>query len=120
MSKRALLAMATLITAVSLPLSVGAALPKVKGEVVMKVGNTVNLFDSGKPGVRNDICLGDVIKVYRVIGGGKNPKSIEVGQVKVTEFVGDHYAAATILSGDIKPGDIAKKNTTSCQLQKTS
>ena len=111
--------LAAFITAVSAPLTVHAA-DKVKGEVVMKVGNKVNLFHSGTADVKKEICLGDVITVYRELGGAKNPKTTEVGSVKVTGYAGEHYFEAEIVKGEIKPGDIAKKNTTFCLIQKPS
>lgn len=118
MRKIVLLAiMAAFIAAVSAPQTVLAA-EKVKGEVVMKVGNKVNLFHSGTADVKKEICLGDVITVYRETGGAKSPKSTEVGTVKVTGFAGEHYFEAEIVKGAIKPGDIAKKNAAYCMVQK--
>ncbi len=111
--------MAVFLAAVTAPLTVQAA-EKVNGEVVMKVGNKVNLFHSGTADVRKEICLGDVITVYRETGGAKNPKITEVGAVKVTGYAGKHYFEAEIVKGEIKPGDIAKKNAAFCMVQKPS
>jgi hypothetical protein len=111
--------MAAFITAVSAPLTVQAA-DKVKGEVVMKVGNKVNLFHSGTADVKKEICLGDVITVYRETGGAKALKSTEVGTVKVTGYAGEHYFEAEIVKGEIKPGDIAMKKGAYCLVQKPS
>ncbi len=109
--------MAAFLAAVSTPTYVQAA-EKVKGEVVMKVGNKVNLFHSGTADVKKEICLGDVITVYRETGGAKNPKSAEVGAVKVTGYEGEHYFVAEIVKGAIKPGDIAMKKGAYCMVQK--
>jgi hypothetical protein len=109
--------LAAFIAAVSAPLVVQAA-DKVKGEVVMKVGNKVNLFHSGTADVKKEICLGDVITVYRETGGGKSLKSTEVGAVKVTGYAGEHYFEAEIVKGEIKPGDIAMKKGAYCLVQK--
>lgn len=111
--------MAAFVAAVSAPLPVQAA-EKVKGEVVMKVGNKVNLFHSGTADVKKEICLGDVITVYRETGGAKNPKSTEVGAVKVTGYAGEHYFEAEIVKGEIKAGDIAMKKGAYCMIQKPS
>jgi hypothetical protein len=111
--------LAAFITAVSVPITVQAA-DKVKGEIVMKVGNKVNLFHSGTADVKKEICLGDVITVYRETGGAKNPKSTEVGSVKVTGYVGEHYFAAEIVKGEIKPGDIAMKKGAYCMVRSPS
>ncbi|KAF0217112.1 MAG: hypothetical protein FD174_3413 [Geobacteraceae bacterium] len=105
--------MAAFVAAVSAPITVQAA-EKVKGEVVMKVGNKVNLFHSGTADVKKEICLGDVIAVYRETGGAKAPKSTEVGAVKVTGYAGEHYFEAEIVKGEIKPGDIAMKKGAYC------
>lgn len=107
--------LAAFIGAVSAPTIIQAA-EKTKGEVVMKIGNKVNLFHSGTADVKKEICLGDEITVYREMG--KNPKAVEVGKIKVTGYAGDHYFEAEIMKGEIKPGDIAKKNTTYCLVQK--
>lgn len=109
--------MAAFIAAVSTPVTVQAA-EKVKGEVVMKVGNKVNLFHSGTADVKKEICLGDVITVYRESGGAKNPKTTEVGAVKVTGYAGEHYFEAEIVKGEIKPGDIAMKKGAYCMVRK--
>lgn len=111
--------LAAFIMAINAPLTVQAA-DNVKGEVVMKVGNKVNLFHSGTADVRKEICLGNVITVYRETGGAKNPKTTEVGEVKVTGYAGEHYFEAEIVKGEIKPGDIVKKNAAYCLVQKSN
>jgi len=100
-----------------MPDVVSAAEKKVKSEVVMKVGNKVHLFHSGTADVKKEICLNDVITVYRESGGAKNPKTTEVGKVKVLSYAGEHYFEAEVVKGEVKPGDIAKKDTASCLIQ---
>ena len=97
------------------PLTAQAAEKKAKGEVVMKVGKKVHLFHSGTADVKKEICLNDVVTVYRQVG--KNPQLKEVGQVKVLSYAGEHYFEAEIVKGEIKVGDIAKKETASCLVQ---
>ncbi|WP_236685521.1 hypothetical protein [Geobacter pickeringii] len=99
------------------PLIAGAADKKVKSQVVMKVGNKVHLFHSGTADVKKEICLNDVVTVYREIGGAKNPKVIEVGEVKVLSYVGEHYFEAEVVKGEVKPGDVAKKDSAACLIQ---
>lgn len=99
------------------PITAGAAEKKVKSEVVMKVGNKVHLFHSGTADVKKEICLNDVVTVYREIGGAKNPTTIEVGQVKVLSYVDDHYFEAEVVKGEVKPGDIARKESAACLIQ---
>lgn len=96
---------------------VGAAEKKVKSEVIMKVGKKVNLFHSGTADVKKEICIKDVIPVYRQLGGAKNPQLKEVGQVKVLGYAGEHYFEAEVVKGEIKVGDIATKAGTACLVQ---
>jgi hypothetical protein len=92
--------------------------PQIKSEVVIKVGKTVNLFHSGTADVKKEICLKDVIPVYRETMGGGHTTVKEVGKVKVLDYEGEHYFKAEVVSGEIKVGDIAKKETASCLVQR--
>lgn len=97
----------TLSLIVATPLVVYPAGKKAKSEVVMKVGSKVHLFHSGKTSVQKDIAIGDTIPVYRMTP--RSPQMKEVGQVKVLGYVGEHYFEAEIVKGDVKVGDIARK-----------
>ena len=110
------------------PLAVYAAEEvKTKTEVVMKSGAMVHLFYSGTEDIRKDICINDVIPVYRETTTGfrpvkeyqkvKTPK--EVGKVKVLSYIGDHYFMAQVVEGSIKVGDIAAKKGAYCLVQPT-
>jgi hypothetical protein len=110
--------LAAFIAAYSAPFTVQAD-DKVKGEVMMKVGNTVNLFHSGTADVKKEICLNDVIPVYRETMAGGHSRVKEVGKVKVLGYEGEHYFKAEVVSGEIKVGDIAKKETAYCLVQRT-
>ena len=110
-------AVMALLALVSVPVAAGAAEKSVKSEVVMKVGNRLHLFHSGTADVKKDICLKDVIPVYRETGGAKNPQSREVGTVKVLGYVGVNYFEAEVVTGEIKVGDIAKKEGAACLVQ---
>lgn len=112
-----LLALMTISIMVSAPLTVNAAGKKAKSEVVMKVGNKVHLFHSGRVEAQKEIALGDIITVYRESGKNLQPK--EVGQVKVLSFIGEHYFEAEITKGEVKVGDVAKKADTSLLVQPT-
>ncbi len=101
----------------AVPLTVQAA-EKVKGEVVMKAGKKVHLFHSGTADVKKDICLKDVIPVYRETMGGGHTQIKEVGKVKITGYVGTHYFEGEVVSGEVKVGDIATKESgASCLIQ---
>lgn len=104
--------LATLISGINASIPVHAA-DRSTGEVVMKVGSKVDLFHSGTEEVKKDICIGDTLPVYREIGK-TGEQTREVGQVKVLGYKGDHYFEAEIVKGEIKPGDIVKKNSTYC------
>ena len=106
---------AILSMVVTAPLPVHAGEKKAKSEVVMKMGNKLHLFHSGNVEAQKEISVGDVISVYRE--SGKTRQSKEVGQVKVLSFIGEHYFEAEIVKGEIKVGDIAKKDATSLLVQ---
>lgn len=105
----------SLVVVFAIPALSQAADKNVKSEVVMKMGNKLHLFHSGKVDAQKEIAIGDVITVYREIG--KTPKAKEVGQVKVLSFIGEHYFEAEIVKGEVKVGDIAKKDATSLLVQ---
>jgi hypothetical protein len=48
---------------------------------------------------------------------GKDRQEKEVGAVKVLSFMGEHYFEAEIVKGEVKVGDIAKKNSASLLVQ---
>jgi len=98
------------------PFTVSAAGKKAKSEVVMKVGSKVHLFHSSKVEVQKEIVIGDVLTVYRALGG-KSPQPKEVGEVKVLSFIGPHYFEAEITKGKVKVGDTAEKNDISLLVQ---
>jgi hypothetical protein len=98
------------------PLAVYAK-EKVKGEVVMKMGNKIHLFHSGTADVKKDICLNDVITVYRETPTGGHMTVKEVGKVKVISYAGEHYFEAEVVKGEIKVGDVAKKEGAYCLVQ---
>ena len=98
------------------PFHADAAGKKGKSEVVMKMGNKVHLFHSSKVEVQKEIAIGEVLTVYRQLGG-KAPQPKEVGEVKVLSFIGPHYFEAEVTKGKIKAGDVATKNETSLLVQ---
>lgn len=79
------------------------------------MGNKVHLFHSSNVEAQKDIVVNEVLPVYRVIG--KSAQQKEVGAVKVLSFIGEHYFEAEIIKGEIKVGDIAKKDGTSLFVQ---
>jgi hypothetical protein len=104
----------SLFLIVAAPLIVHAA-GKTKNEIVMKMGSKVHLFHSSNVEAQKEIAIGDVLSVYRL--SGKTPQEKEVGQVKVLGFMGEHYFEAEIVKGQIKVGDIAKKENSGFLVQ---
>jgi hypothetical protein len=105
----------SLFLIVAAPLIVHAADKKAKSEIVMKMGNKVHLFHSSNVEAQKEIAIGDVLPVYRL--SGKTQQQKEVGQVKVLGFMGEHYFEAEIVKGEIKVGDIAKKENSGFLVQ---
>lgn len=68
--------------------------PLIKSEVVMKVGRQINLFHSGTADVKKEICINDVIPVYREDMEGGHTSVKKVGKVKVLGYEGEHYFKA--------------------------
>jgi hypothetical protein len=91
--------------------------PQIKSEVVMQVGHKVHLFHSGTADVKKEVCVNDVIPVYRELMTGGSTQTKEVGKIKVLSYVGEHYIEAEVVTGEVKPGDIAKKVSAGCLIQ---
>lgn len=109
---------AAVLSLLAVPPAAQAAEKKAKGEVVMKVGKKVHLFHSGTADVKKEICVKDVIPVYRETMGGGHTTVKEVGKVRVTGYAGEHYFEGEVVSGEVKVGDIAKKESgASCLIQ---
>jgi hypothetical protein len=101
------------------------AAEKAISEVVMKEGSKVHLFHSGTEEVKKEVCLNDVIPVYRdsavgyrTLKSADQTKALtEVGKVKVLSYVGDHYFEAEVVEGQVRTGDVAKKEAAYCLVQ---
>jgi hypothetical protein len=87
---------------------------EIMSDVVMTSGQKVWLFHSGTPDVIKTICMNDIIPVYREVKVGKLYKDEVVGKVKVLYLEGRHYFEAQVVSGTVKIGDVATKDTESC------
>jgi hypothetical protein len=102
--------------------AVPAVAAGVKTEVVMRQGSMVRLFHSGTADVKKEICLNDVIPVYRLVpvgyGGTKGWDQAraqrQVGKIRIISYLGENYLEGEVVAGQIKPGDIAKKETAGC------
>ena len=101
-----------------------AADTKTKNVIVMKMGSKVHLFHSSEVAAQKEIAVGDVIPVYRQtfttsVRSKEAPVRGEkvVGEVKVLSFIGEHYFEAEVVKGEVKTGDIAKKDSSALLVQ---
>jgi cell division protein FtsL len=108
----------------AIPVVSQAADKKTKNEIVMKMGNKVHLFHSSNVEAQKEIAIGDVLSVYRQYEKPRMQKNDapsraekEVGAVKVLSFTGEHYFEAEIIKGEVKIGDVAKKDAISLLVQ---
>ncbi|MGA2193517.1 MAG: hypothetical protein ABSG42_09120, partial [Nitrospirota bacterium] len=54
-------------------------------------------------------CPNEVLTVYRY----KQP----VGKVRLSDYVGEHNIDATVIEGEIRPGDVVIKGSAACLVQ---
>ena len=94
--------------------SKGAFCEEVRSKLVMEAGHKVWLFHSGTPDVKKEICLNEIIPVYREVKVGERYQITEVGKLKVLSYQGKHYFEAVVVSGKVEVGDIASKKSASC------
>lgn len=87
---------------------------ELRGQVAVKSGRTVRLFHSGTEDVKRIICLGDVVRVYREVYAYGAVKRTEVGKIRVTSYLGEHYFEAQVIEGRVKRGDVAQKESAAC------
>jgi len=67
-------------------------------------------------GEANGAEVGQVLTAYRIVStsntGEGDPafKKVDIGTVKISKLVGDHFAKVTVLNGDIKKHDMVQLN----------
>ncbi len=99
-----------------------SASEEMEAKVTMKAGSTVHLYHSEKSDVTNTVCKQDLIPLYReTVIGYRSPKVSEqtrghreVGKIKMISHIGNRYCEAEIVEGDVRVGDIAKKEGADC------
>jgi hypothetical protein len=74
-------------------------------------GDEVYLFHSGTDDVKTTIHVGDTITAYRVTPGCE---VVPVGIIRVVSFAGENHLKGEVFAGEIKIGDIARKDKVSC------
>lgn len=78
-----------------------------------KPGDTVHLFYGMSKEAKEEFCLDAVVPVYRM-GKGYYRSKTEVGKIKVTKDLGEHYIEAVVTEGELRPGDIAMHAHSEC------
>lgn len=102
-----------------------SAAQNMEGTVTMKAGSKIHLYHSGSGDMKNTTCKQDVIPVYRgtVIGyrSPKTPEQVkglkEVGKIKMLSYRGDNYCEAEVVQGEVRVGDVTKKEGANCLVQ---
>jgi len=80
-------------------------------ETLARQGARVYLFHSGTEDARRVLLVGTVLSVVRV---QPSCESVDVGKVRALALVGDTYLEAEVVSGAVKPNDIARIGSVSC------
>ena len=91
---------------------------QVKTAVLAKSGDTVQLFHGGNKLAKDEFCRNAVVAVYRYSqsNAGGSQKS-EVGKIRITGFVDDHYLEGVVVEGTLKDGDIAVQPNSACLIR---
>ena len=87
--------------------------------VAAETGATVHLYYGMDKTAKEEFCVGAEVPVYRLGGGGIGQSytgKTEVGKVKVTKDLGDHYVEAEVVEGSLRAGDIAMLAHSECLL----
>tara|TARA_R110001583_G_scaffold116670_1_gene267458 strand:+ start:440 stop:793 length:354 start_codon:yes stop_codon:yes gene_type:complete len=67
-------------------------------------------------GEANGAEVGQVLTAYRIVStgatseGGSAYKKVDIGKVKISKLVDDHFAKVIVLNGDIKKNDMVQLN----------
>ena len=82
-------------------------------------GTTVYLFYGKSKQAKEEFCAGKIAPVYRLEGDWEATPvtKVQVGKVKVTKVLGDHYLEAVVLEGSMRAGDIATLDNSECLIQ---
>jgi hypothetical protein len=80
-----------------------------RGSIVDVVDSSVYLCIGSADGA----AVGQELNVYKIVETSANPKTPvfqkkDVGKIKITEIVNEHFARATVLSGSVGKNDIAE------------
>ena len=91
---------------------------QVKSAALAKAGDTVRLFYGANKQAKEEFCIDQVVPVYRYEGTSyASTQKMEVGKVKVTKVLGEHYLEGVVVDGRIKNGDIASQTSSACLIR---
>ncbi len=88
--------------------------PQSQARVEAKMGESIRLTNLGSKEAEEDFCLKETVPVYRYYG---RTLQKEVGQVRITRYVGEHSFDAVVVKGEVKDGDVARKESPACLIQ---
>ncbi|MHB8881509.1 MAG: hypothetical protein ACYC69_08395 [Thermodesulfovibrionales bacterium] len=74
-------------------------------------GDSAYLFHSGTKEAKRIIHIKDILTVFRT---KPSCEVIEVGRIRITSFIGEIYLKGEVVEGEIRPDDIARKESVSC------
>jgi len=83
---------------------------------VLYVGDKASFSYSGTEGVRQVVCDGETIPVFKETNVLGLTKRTEVGAVKVLSYRGDRGFTGQVVEGHLTNGDIALKESSRCML----
>jgi hypothetical protein len=85
----------------------------VEATIVAKTGDVIHLFNGVKNKAKEEFCLNEIIPIYRYFGWRYKCPG-EVGKIRITGYVGDHYLEGIVVEGNIKYDDVAMKPNGEC------
>ncbi|MHC1697453.1 MAG: hypothetical protein AB9919_05190 [Geobacteraceae bacterium] len=88
----------------------------VKPGSVLHIGDQASFLYNGTEGVKQVICAGETIPVFKETNILGLTKRTEMGAVKVLSYTGDHRFMAQVVEGQLSNGDIAFKESATCML----
>ncbi len=86
---------------------------QVRETIFAKPGDTIHLFYGRSRLAKQEFCVDAVVPVYRYPDPFVDKKS-EVGKIRITKGLGDHYLEGVVVEGAITTGDIAVQPTSEC------
>jgi hypothetical protein len=82
-------------------------------------GTNIYLFYGKSKEAREEFCAGTIAPVYRLEGdwAATPVNKVQVGKVKVSKVLGEHYLEAVVVEGTMRAGDVAMLDNSECLIQ---